>query len=347
MEAALYAVGAPFVRSLVEKGSRAGRILERFKNDIDRPISAILILNTLAHTAGAAVAGAAAADLWGPKSLFWFSAVFTLLILFLSEIVPKVLGVTYNRPMAVLMAYPLTIVILAVYPLVFLAQSVSRRLRKGEEQPEAPEEEVNAMASISADEGSILPIEKDMISNVLNLNEVTAGDIMTPRPVVFRKASDTTLRDVGADTLGWSFSRVPLHQPEDEDELVGFVLRRDVFSAIAEGRLDGTLGDFQRPIRFVPKAMPGHVLLNEFIKARQHLFAVVDEWGGLAGVVSLEDILEHVIGKEIVDEFDTVVDMQEAARKIHEESMIPSAPAEGPDGTEEEADEGGPSSGAG
>ncbi|MHC5037090.1 MAG: CNNM domain-containing protein [Planctomycetota bacterium] len=315
MEAALFAVGAPFVRSLKESGSRVGKILERFKENVDRPISAILILNTTANTAGAAVAGAAAADYWGDRSLFWFSLMFTLLILFISEIIPKVLGATYCRPVAVLMAIPLSIAIILLSPLIFITRAVSRFLRREDLGPEASEEEVRAMAAISADEGSILPIEKELIGNVLRLNEVTAEDIMTPRTVVFRKPEGMPLREVATDTVGWTFSRVPIHREDDVDELVGIVLRRDVFSGIAENQLNTTLAEIAHPVRFVSESMPGHTLLTEFIKARQHLFAVVDEYGGLTGIVTLEDVLELLLGKEIVDEFDTAVDMQEEARK--------------------------------
>lgn len=343
MEAALYTVSAPFVRSLIESGSSVGRILNRFKEDIDRPISAILILNTLAHTAGAAVAGAAAADVWGAESLFWFSIVFTLLILFLSELVPKVLGVTYSRPIAVLMAYPLAATILALYPLVFVSRLVSRRLRKeANVMAKAPEDEVRAMAAISAEEGSILEIEQELIHNVLRLNEITAGDIMTPRTVVLKKPGNQTVRDLAPEILAWSFSRIPVHPAGEEEELLGFVLRRDLFLSVARGEMDRKLSELVRPIRFVPKTMPGHVLLKEFIQARQHLFAVVDEWGGLAGVVTLEDVVEFIVGREIVDEIDVAVDMQEVARRLHKATMAKSASAkENGDAAESAAQEDG------
>jgi CBS domain containing-hemolysin-like protein len=320
MEAALFAVGAPFVRNLVESNSRVGRILHRFKENVDRPISAILVLNTLANTAGAAVAGAAAADLWGDRAILWFSLVFTLMILFISEIIPKVLGATYSRPVAVLMAYPLTVAVLVLSPVIFFTRILSRKLKDADAGPQASEDEVRAMAAISADEGSILPLEKELIGNVLKLNEITAADIMTPRPVVFRRARSTVLREVATDTLGWNFSRVPIHKDDDVDELTGFVLRRDVFSGIAEERLDVRLTDLAHDIRFVPETMPGHNLLNEFITAKQHLFAVVDEYGGLTGIVTLEDVVEFILGKEIVDEFDQAEDMQEEAKKRHKET---------------------------
>ncbi|MHC4778184.1 MAG: CNNM domain-containing protein [Planctomycetota bacterium] len=320
MEAALFAVGAPFVRNLVETKSRVGLILHRFKENLDRPISAILILNTLANTAGAAVAGAAAADIWGDRAIFYFSLLFTLLILFVSEIIPKVLGATYNKPVSVLMAYPLTVAIIILSPVIFVTRLVSRWLRRTRTEPQASEEEVRAMAAISADEGSILPFEKDLIGNVLKLDEITAADIMTPRPVVFRKAAGTVLREVATDTLAWTFSRIPIHKDSEVDELTGFVLRRDVFSGIAEERLDVSLADIAHDIRFVTEVTPGHMLLNEFITVKQHLFAVVDEYGDFTGIVTLEDVLEFLVGREIVDEFDPAEDMQEEAKKRHKET---------------------------
>jgi CBS domain containing-hemolysin-like protein len=144
---------------------------------------------------------------------------------------------------------------------------------------------------------------------------------MTPRTVVFRKAENTPLREIAADTLGWNFSRVPVHSAEDVDEITGLVLRRDVFSAIAEKRMGMELSDFRREIHHIPEATPGHKLLDQFIKSRQHLFAVVDEYGAFAGIVSLEDVLEFILGAEIVDEFDPHEDMQEVARARGKEAL--------------------------
>ncbi|GAF95906.1 unnamed protein product, partial [marine sediment metagenome] len=179
-EASLYAVSPTYVRKLVQSGSGAGRLLERFKRKVDEPISAILILNTVANTAGAAVAGALAVRLWGAGRLLWFSVAFTLMVLFVGEIVPKVLGVVHNRRLSPVLARPLLGLIWAFYPVIAVCKAFSKALAGGRRVLHAPEDELLMMAQIGAEEGSILPIESQLIHNVLALDTVRTKEIMTP-----------------------------------------------------------------------------------------------------------------------------------------------------------------------
>lgn len=313
-EASLYAVRRPYIRQLIQADAISGPVLESFKGNMERPITAILVVNTLANTAGAAIAGAKAVQIFGPGALLWFSAAFTMAVLFISEIFPKVIGVVHNRPIAKAVALPWAFVIRMLYPVTATVERFARILKPDLPSPAAPEEEVAQLAQLSAEEGSILELEATIVRNALRLNEITARDIMTPRTVVFRLSADLTVREVLRASKEWSFSRVPIYEPAAPERMTGIVRVVDVLRELADERYETTLGDLARPIHFVPEGVEGHVLLEQFIEKRSHLFAVVDEFGGLSGVATLEDVLESLIGVEIVDEVDRVADMQQTAR---------------------------------
>jgi CBS domain containing-hemolysin-like protein len=179
----------------------------------------------------------------------------------------------------------------------------------------APEEEVMQFARISADEGSISEHEAEMVRNVLRLNDITAREVMTPRPVVFRLPATMDLGEVRDHVDEWHYSRIPIFDPKNADSWTGLVRSSDVLAELARDKVDLPLERLSRPLHFVSESTPGHVLLSRFIQERTHLFAVVDEFGGMAGVVTLEDVLESLIGHEIVDEVDKEADLREAARR--------------------------------
>jgi len=314
-EAAIYAVRMPYIRQLLASGHTAGPRLERFKLNMERPITAILILNTAANTAGAAVAGAQARLLFGDGSLFWFSAIFTLAVLFFSEIIPKVAGVAFNRALSRMLSLPLEWVIRGLFPIVWLSQRVTGIFQSGDPAKIASEDEVRHFADMSAEEGSILPFEAELIKNVLQLDDVIAKDIMSPRTVVTRTASDMTVGDLRETAPSWQHTRIPVFKSDDPEDLIGFVLKDDVVSKLALDQFDVPIETLCKPLGLAPETAPGHFLLNEFIKKKQHILGVVDEYGGLVGVVTLEDVLESLIGQEIVDESDRDEDMRVAARR--------------------------------
>ena len=314
-EASIYAVRRPFIRTLTDSGSVAGPVLQGFKDNMERPITAILIVNTAANTAGASVAGAQASYLFGPTALIWFSIFFTLAVLLISEIFPKILGVVHSRPIARAVAVPWRAAITVLGPIVWGVEHFSKLLKPSGQVFAAPEEEVMQLAQISAEEGSISLHEADMVRNVLALNDLSARDVMTPRTVVFRLPATMSLREVNEQVDEWPHSRIPIFDPDDSDRWTGLVRTADVLEGMAAGRLDDPLQALARPLHFVPEGTAGHVLLNRFIAERTHLFAVVDEFGGMAGVVSLEDVVESLIGQEIVDEFDKSTDLRAVARR--------------------------------
>jgi CBS domain containing-hemolysin-like protein len=313
-EAALYAVRRTYVRQIAEQGSRAGTLLLRFKDNMERPISAILIVNTVANTAGAAVAGAQAHVLFGDGALIWFSLAFTFFVLFLSEIMPKIVGVAYSRPVSRAVAMPWAAGIAMLFPAIWLIDRLARVL-KPEHSLSAPEDEVNQLAMISAEEGSIMPYEADLVRNVLHLDNVTTRDIMTPRPVVMKLPSDMTLREVSEKVEEFTYSRIPVYDCDDPETWKGVVFSRDILAGLARDQFDTNLETLCSPIYFVSEKTPGNVLLTSFLKRRSHLFGVADEYGDITGIVTLEDVIESILGEEIVDEVDSAVDMQEVAQR--------------------------------
>ncbi len=320
-EASFYAVRIPYVRSLEQSGSVAGRVLARFKHNMEQPIAAILILNTAANTAGAAIARAQARALFGEASLIAFSALFTLSVLFFAEIIPKVIGVVYNQPVSRMLAVPWMWIVSGMTPLIWCIERVTNLLKPSERVLSAPEEEVAQMARLSAEEGSILTYEAELVGNVLRLDKTRARQIMTPRPVVLKLPDDLTLREAFEKVQDWVYSHIPLYSSDDPETWVGFVMSRDILAGVAHDQFEMRLRDLAKPLYFVSENLPGHVLLKSFLRRRTHLFGVMDDYGDLTGIVTLEDVLESLIGEEIVDEVDTVADMQEVARRRKREQF--------------------------
>lgn len=314
MEAALYAVPLGYVKHLSESGSRIGRILSGFKDDIGRPISAILILNTVAHTLGAAIAGAAAAEVFGKEIMVAFSLIFTLLILYLSEIVPKVVGVVYCKRVASLMAYPLMSLVFLLSPLIEISQILSESLKPKKLSPKVSQQEMLSMAAIGTEEGSLDLLEGSVIRNIIGLDETLVSDVMTPRVVVFRKLENTKLSELAEEIPEWNFSRVPIFSEGDPDHLNGYVIQRDIYRELLRGHGDLELKDIARPLHTVPSLMRVDRLMQQMFEKKEHICAVADEHGGLAGIITLEDIIEEIVGREIVDEYDTISDLRTFAK---------------------------------
>jgi len=314
-EAALYAVPWSAIERLRAEGRRSGEMMHALRKQVSRPIAAVVTLNTLANTAGAVIAGAAAAGALGPEHLSVFVACFSLLILIFGEILPKTLGVVHAAPLAPLLAAPLHWLTRLFTPVIWLCGLINRLvLPKDTRHTPATEADIMALVSLSRKEGVIRPTEEAIIGNILELDQKRVRDIMTPRPVVFSLPVTMPMEEAYSARGLWSFSRIPLYAENNED-LVGIVSRRKLDQHLASGDMGHTLGELMQPIHFVLESLPLHELLKKFLNSRTHLFAVLDEFGGLAGVVSLEDVLEEILGREIVDESDAATDMQEVARR--------------------------------
>lgn len=312
-EAAFYSIPISYLEAEVQHGSKTARILKQMREKPQAPIAAILILNTVANTAGAAVAGAAAIDALGHQWLGYFSAFFTFMILTFSEILPKTIGVAYCRKLGTIIAYPLRLLVLVLSPLIVFFNGLTK-LVKSEGAMGASVDEIRAVVETSRESGQIDHDQETVIRNILDLKSKRAWDIMTPRTVVFMLDANLKLGEIMKQVDSWPYSRIPVYD-ENQEDVVGMVMRRDVFACLAKGKTELQLKTLMKPVHFVPHTVSADKLLMEFIDRRQHLFMVIDEYGQIDGVVTLEDVLEEIVGQEIVDELDTQADMQELARE--------------------------------
>ena len=312
-EAMLYSVQWTHIEQLRERGSRAGDMLFQMRSNIEQPITAVLTLNTVANTAGASIAGALAAAALGEANMPFFAAAFTVLILICGEILPKTLGVAYAAPLSGILVYYLRALIFVLKPITWAGGMITRLITPKKKGPEATEDDIRILARLSRQSGVIQPYEETAIRNILALDQKRVHDVMTPRTVVFSLPAATTVEEAYNNTNFWHFSRVPVYE-EDNEDIVGMVLRREVARHKDKDKAGVTLGEIMQPIHFVQESQTLDKVLSDFLELHQHLFAVLDEYGGLAGVISLEDVLEEILGREIVDESDVVADMREAAR---------------------------------
>lgn len=317
-EAALYSITPSQVELLKKEGSGGAVRLARLREDVEEPIAAILTINTIAHTIGSAVCGAMVSSYYTEDpdtALAIFAAVFTFLVLSVTEIVPKSLGVRYAKSLGPMVAAPIQWMVWISYPIAKPSKMVMRWLTGGGAGENAPsEEEIVLFSKLAMGTGGVRKEEHRWLENALLLDKVTAGELRTPRTVVFTLDADATVGDATADEKDWVHSRVPLTEGGDVDKVIGVVFRREVLQAAVDGRTGTPLRELVHSLAFVPETMPAHELMAEFIRTRRHMFAVADEYGGFDGVVTLEDVVEELIGQEIVDEFDVHEDMQAAAR---------------------------------
>ena len=315
LEAALLSMPRSHVMILVEQGHRAGKRLERMKNNMDRPLSAILTLNTFGHTLGAAGVGAQAAIIWGDAWVGLVGVVVTILILIVSEIIPKTLGVTYAKALAPFVALTVQGMVVILRPLVAVCDWISKRLSPANHSnKKISRAEVNSLIKLASQEGAIDPEEANIIRNLIALRDTAVEEIMTPRTVVFTLRADQTVSDA-TQSEPPHFARIPV-VGASLDDTKGLVNRRQLYLMLSEGRGEMTLGELARPLHAVPAIAKLPMVLKEFIQRREQMFLVVDEYGGSAGIVTLEDVLETVLGVEIVDESDPADDMQQLAKQL-------------------------------
>lgn len=313
-EAVLLSVTNTHIALMEKEHKPAGHLLRRLKDDVNKPLAAILTLNTIAHTIGAAGAGAQASTLFGSAYVGIASAVLTLLILIFSEIIPKTLGAHYWRPLAPVTAYVLKYLIILLYPFVKLSDWLTGGLH-GPTLSGFSRKEFSIMADLSSKEGQIAEQESQILKNLLLLRETRVLDAMTPRTVIFSLSQSITVEEFFHKYDHVSFSRIPIYGDEQEN-ISGFVFRSDLLLAKARGNGDSILSNYRRDITAVPGSMSLSQVFNELLRLRVHIMLVVNEYGGVEGIITLEDVLETLLGLEIVDEKDNVVDMQKEARRV-------------------------------
>lgn len=325
-EAAMLSTPVSHIELLVQEGSKAGVIMQGLRQNVEHPISAILTLNTIAHTVGATGAGAEAAAIFGSEFVGIISAVLTLLILVFSEIIPKTLGAVYAKPLTPFTAYSLRLLLFALAPAVFAFEFLTRALRPSEDAPTVTRSELQVMARISAEEGGIQERDNRIVSNLLQLADVQIETIMTPRTVVLMFQQDLTVGEVMQTHKILPYSRIPLYG-ESADDVRGYVLRHEIYKRAAADEHDLKMEAIARALHVVPETNSAAQVLDEFIAKQDHIFLVIDEYGGTAGLITLEDTVETLLGIEILDESDRVADLRQLARRRYQSQLdLPDSP---------------------
>ncbi|GAB6035709.1 hemolysin family protein [Fundidesulfovibrio butyratiphilus] len=324
-EAVLYSLRWSWIERLRVEHKKSGEILYNMRMNVEKPITAILTVNTVACSAGATVAGALAVQVLGENQMVYFTIVFSAIILIFGEILPKTVGVAYTRSLAPYLARPLQVMVVVLSPLIWALGFLARLVSPKSKGPEATEEDIRAMVSLTRRAGKIKAMEERSIFNILSLDTKTASDVMTPRTVVLSLPAEATVTEVRQNDPLLSHSRLPVYAGDDPDDVVGIVTRKQILEALANDQHDTLVSDLMGPVQFVLETMTLDRVLVEFLDARMHLFVVLDEYGGMQGVISLEDVLEEILGKEIVDETDQVADMRELAR-VRRETLLRALP---------------------
>jgi len=319
-EAAMLSTPVSHIELLVQEGKQAGVIMQGLRQNVEQPISAILTLNTIAHTVGAFGAGAEATVIFGSEFEGLIAVVLTLLILVFSEIIPKTLGAVYAKPLTPFTAYSLRALLWVLRPAVFAFEFVTRSMRPSEEAPTVTRSELQVMARISAEEGGIQERENRVVANLLQLAEVQVETIMTPRTVVLMFQEEQTIADVMRTYTFLPFSRIPVYG-ESADDVKGYVLRHEIYRRAAADEHSVKMCEISRQLDVVPETNSVAQVLDEFIAKQDHIFLVIDEYGGTAGLITLEDTVETLLGIEILDESDRVADLQELARRRYQSQV--------------------------
>ena len=318
-EAVLLSISPSYARIQVKQGNALGQHLQEFKENIDRPLSAILTLNTIAHTVGAIGVGSQANAIWADSNPFITTilvpVVMTLGILILSEIIPKTLGANYWKELAPFTVTSLNFIMLVLAPLIWATQLLTRSLKKEKDRSVLSRSDFMVMTEIGEQEGVFQPNESSIIKNLLRFHTIDTKSIMTPRTVVIAAAEETTLQAFHDRYPALQFSRIPTYHEGSKDRVTGYFLKDALLTHLLDGKGDETLSKLRRDIMVVNEAFPITELYNRFLEKREHIALVVDEFGGMAGIVTMEDVIETLLGLEIVDEFDNAVDMQKLARE--------------------------------
>jgi CBS domain containing-hemolysin-like protein len=319
LEATLLSTPLSFITGLEDQGVKGAARLKKLKQNPDRPISAILCLNTIANTVGASIVGSLVYEVYGDAIVGVFSTVFTLMILIFSEIIPKTIGTSYWRSLALPASVIINGLIVIAFPLVWILERLTRLISSKSEQVSVSREDISAMVSVATEEEVIEKEEKKMIQNLLRLDEMTAHEIMTPSSVVEMAEGAMTIKEFYNSDL--THSRILVYDEDNSDYVIGYVLRQTVLEKMAEDKFTTTIREISRPILSFPEEEPVANIWEKFLEKKEHVSAIIDEYGTFRGIVTMEDVIETMLGQEIVDETDEVVDMQEYAKEQWEKAQ--------------------------
>lgn len=312
MEAVLLSTPVSYLKAKLEQGHSYAQTFNKLKADIDKPLSAILTLNTIAHTVGAAGVGAQATIVFGEAYFGLVSAVLTILILVLTEIIPKTIGANYCRELMGISARIIQVMVFITYPLVVASSFLTRLLSRKESEYTTSREEISALATIGKEEGIFDDNENKILQNLIKLKRIRITEIMTPRIVVVTAEENMTLKEFLIKKEYLHFSRIPVYHDHREN-ITGYVFREEVFEKLAEDRFELALKDIRRNIVTFPRGITLFNAWEKLLNEKEHIALIIDEFGGMEGVATLEDIIETLLGFEIIDEKDRVADMQQFA----------------------------------
>ena len=334
LESVLMSTPLSFISMKEEEGYKPAARFMQYKEESARPLAAILALNTIANTIGAAGVGRQATLLFGAEWFGWVSAAMTLLILIFAEIIPKTIGTTYYRKLMGLTTRVLRGLIVIMYPFVILIELITKLIQKDEDEASVSREEVSAMANVGEEEGVIDEDENRIIQNVIKLDGVKAYDVMTPRVVAQTASENMTLKNFYKDKDFEHYSRIPVYS-ESPEYITGYILRSEALECLAEDKFDMRLSEIKRDITFFDEEQSVADIWDTLLTKREQIGLIIDEYGCFQGILTLEDIIETILGLEIIDENDEVSDMQQFARerwkqraKRFKEIQLPPDPAE-------------------
>ena len=313
LEAVLLSTPLSFISMKENQGNKTATLMKQYKNNVDKPVGAILSLNTIAHTIGSAGVGAESIKLFGEEYFGIISAILTLLILVLSEIIPKTIGASYWRQLAMTSTKIIRILIFITYPLVILSELITKIFSPKGNQTTMSRDEVSAMVDVGTSEGIFKESESKIIKSCIRLSSVKAEQIMTPFIVVESANENLTVKEF-YDLKSWNFSRIPVYG-SDKEYISGYIMKDDVLKELSDDNFNTTLFNLARPILSFREDDSAYCIWEKMLEKREHLSIIVDEYGCLRGVVSMEDIIEAMTGVEIVDEDDVAIDMQAFAKE--------------------------------
>ena len=323
LEATLMSTPISYITMREEEGYKPAARFKEYKQDPSRAIAAILSLNTIANTIGAAGVGSQATRLFGSQWFGLVSALMTILILIFSEIIPKTLGATRWKSLMGFATVMIRALIFIMYPLVLLIELLTKIITpKDAEEIAVSRDEVSAMANVAEEEGDLEEDENTIIQNLISMDEVKAFDVMTPRVVCEIAPESMTLKAFYKNKRYRHHSRIPVYADNDE-YITGYILRMEALQLMAEDKFDLTLGDIRRDVATFDEDTPLDQIWDEMLTKDEQIAIIINEYGSFQGILTLEDVIETLLGSEIVDENDTVRDMQQLARDKWKKRVVP------------------------
>ncbi len=329
LEATLMSTPLSYITMREEEGYKPATKFKQFKQESSRPIAAILSLNTIANTVGAAGVGYQTNKVFGNEWFGLVSALMTLLILVFSEIVPKTIGTSQWRKLLWL-SRPMKLLVTLMYPLVIIIELFRKKLDIDEVDTSISREEVSAMAGMAEEEGIIDKSENKVIQNIIKLDDIKAYDVMTPRVVANIAKETMTLKQFYKQEELSHNSRIPVYK-ESPEFITGYVMRYDVLENLAEDKFDTRLGSIRRDIPAFNEETSVSDIWESLLKTKDQIALIIDDYGSFQGLITLEDIIETILGMEIIDENDTVTDMQQYARERWQQRQKQFKPLQIPD----------------